>query len=326
MRAVVCKKLGTPDDLVFEEVPDLTAGPGEVKIAMRAAGVNFADNVMLQGKYQAQPDLPFIPGSEMAGEIMEVGEGVKNLAVGDHVFAGCGTGAFGEHVVVPAAKAFKLPDSMDYADGATFVVAYGTSHHGLTEIAKLQKDEWLLVNGAAGGVGLTAVEVGHVLGAKVIALASSAEKLEVCKAKGADYTIDYSTEDVRARVKEITGGKGADVVYDPVGGKAFMDAFRSTAKRARVMVIGFAGGEVPQIPANIVLVKNLTILGYYWGAYHELDPASIARSNGQLFQWYAEGKIKPHVSMRFPLEKAADAMNALLARKSTGKVVVVNEA
>ncbi|MCW9033776.1 MAG: NADPH:quinone oxidoreductase family protein [Rhodospirillales bacterium] len=325
MRAVVCKKFGTPDDLVVEDLPDLTAGAGEVKIAMRAAGVNFADNVMVQGKYQVQPEVPFTPGSEMAGEIMEVGEGVDGLAVGDHVFAGAGHGAFAEQVVVKADKVFKVPSSMDYATAATFVVAYGTSHHGLTEIAKLQKDEFLLVNGAAGGVGLTAVECGKVIGAKVIALASSPEKLEVCKSKGADYLIDYTKEDVRARVKKITGGKGANVVYDPVGGKAFDDALRSTAVQARVMVIGFAGGGVPQIPANYLLVKNLTVLGYYWGAYHQLDPKSIARSNAQLFQWLGEGKIKPHVSMRFPLEETKDALNALLQRKSTGKVVVTND-
>ncbi len=324
MRAVVCKSFdGGPDDLVVEDQPDPTAGEGEIVVAMKAAGVNFADTLMLSGKYQATPPLPFSPGMEFAGEVIEVGPGVTDFNLGDRVYGNKGHGAFAEKIVLPAQMATPIPEKMDWPTAATFIVAYGTSHYGLKAKAGLKEGEWLVVNGAAGGVGLTAVEVGKKLGAKVIALAGGQDKLEIAKSRGADYLIDYKTEDVKARIKEITGGHGADVIYDPVGGKAFQDAFRAIALRGRILIIGFASGDVPQLPANILLVKNVTAIGYYWGGLHPLEPEGIRDSNAELFKWWAEGKIDPHVSMTFPLDEAGEAIKALKERRSTGKVAVV---
>ena len=324
MRAVICKSFdGGPDDLVVEEVPDPQAKDGEIVVAMKAAGVNFADTLMLKGKYQATPPLPFSPGMEFSGEVVEVGKGVTGFKVGDRVYGNKGHGAFAEKVALPAAMATPIPEKMDWPTAATFIVAYGTSHYGLKAKAGLKAGEWLVVNGAAGGVGLTAVEVGKILGAKVIALAGGPEKLEIAKSRGADYLIDYRTEDVKARIKEITGGHGADVIYDPVGGQAFQDAFRAIALRGRILIIGFASGDIPQLPANILLVKNVTAIGYYWGGLHPLEPEGIRASNEELFKWWAEGKIDPHVSKTYTLDQAGDAIKALTERKSTGKVAVV---
>jgi len=323
MRAVLCKSFdGGPDDLVIEDLPDPSAGKGEIVVAMKAAGVNFADTLMLKGQYQATPPLPFSPGMEFSGEVTEVGEEVSGFSVGDRVYANKGHGAFAEKVVVPAKMATPIPAEMDWATAATFIVAYGTSHYGLKVKAALKEGDWLVVNGAAGGVGLTAVEVGKKLGAKVIALAGGQEKLEVAKSRGADYLIDYRSEDVKARIKEITDGHGADVIYDPVGGQAFQDAFRAIALRGRILIIGFASGDIPQLPANILLVKNVTAIGYYWGGLHPLEPEGIRDSNAELFKWWSEGKIKPHVSQTYSLDDAGEAIKALIERKSTGKVAV----
>ncbi len=322
MRAVLCKEWGGEEKLVVGEIPAPAMREGAVRLAVHAAGVNFADLLLIAGQYQEKPAFPFIPGAEAAGVVTEVGAGVSGIKAGDRVMALTGLGAYAEEAVVDAAKVLRIPDGMDFASAAAFPVAYGTSHGALEWRARLQPGEWLLVTGAAGGVGLTAVEIGKAMGARVIACAGSADKLAVAKQHGADHLIDYSKEDIRERVKAITGGRGADVIYDPVGGDAFDAALRSIAWGGRIIVIGFAAGRVPQIPANIVLVKNIDVIGFYWGSYQKNKPELLISSFAQLFRWFGEGKIKPHVSLQFDLEHTAQALQALRERKSTGKVVV----
>ncbi len=322
MRAVLCKEWGGPDKLIVDDAPVPAIRDGAVRLQVHAAGINFADLLLVTGQYQEKPAFPFIPGAEAAGVITEVGPGVSHLKAGDRVMALTGLGAFAEEVVIDAARALPIPESMDFASGAAFPVAYGTSHGALEWRARLQPGEWLLVLGAAGGVGLTAVEIGKAMGAEVIACAGSAEKLKITQEHGADHLIDYSKEDIRERVKAITSGRGVNVVYDPVGGDAFDASLRSIAWGARVIVIGFASGRVPQIPANIVLVKNIDVIGFYWGSYQTHQPELLRSSFAQLLRWFAEGKLKPHVSHRFDLNQTAMAMEMLRRRKSTGKVVV----
>jgi NADPH:quinone reductase len=322
MRAVLCKEWGGPDKLVVEDVAAPPIREGAVRLNIHAAGVNFADLLLIAGQYQEKPAFPFIPGAEAAGVIAEVGAGVTHLKVGDRVMALTGTGAFAEEAVIDAARVLPIPDSMDFAAAAAFPIAYGTSHGALEWRAHLQAGEWLLVFGASGGVGLTAVEIGKAMGANVIACASSAEKLKVAKEHGADHLIDYSREDIRERAKAITSGRGVNVVYDPVGGDAFEAGLRSVAWGARVIIIGFASGRVPQIPANIVLVKNIDVIGFYWGSYQSHKPELLHSSFGQLLRWFALGKLKPHVSHRFDLSQVAKALILLQERISTGKVVI----
>jgi len=323
MRAVLCKEWGGEDKLVVEEIPAPPIREGAVRVAVHAAGVNFADLLLIAGQYQEKPAFPFVPGAEAAGVITEVGAGVSHLKVGDRVMALTGLGAYAEETVVDAPKLMRIPANMDFASAASFPVAYGTSHGALEWRARLQPGECLLVTGAAGGVGLTAVEIGKAMGANVIACAGSADKLAIARQHGADHLIDYSREDIRERVKAITGGRGADVIYDPVGGDAFDASLRSIAWGGRIIVIGFAAGRVPQIPANIVLVKNIDVIGFYWGSYQAHKPELLRSSFAQLFKWFEEGKIKPHVSLQFPLEQCGDALEALRTRRSTGKVVLV---
>ena len=322
MRAVLCKEFGGPDKLVVEDVPAPALREGAVRLQIHAAGINFADLLLVSGQYQEKPPLPFIPGAEAGGVITEVGSGVSNLKAGDRVMALTGTGAFAEEAVVDAGRIFPIPAKMDFASAAGFPVAYGTSHGAFDWRARLKPGEWLLVLGAAGGVGLTAVEIGKAMGAQVIACAGGEEKLAVAKDHGADHLIDYSREDIRARVKEITGGHGADVVYDPVGGDAFDASLRSIAWGGRVIVIGFASGRIPQIPANIVLVKNIDIIGFYWGSHQTRKPELLRQSFAQLFRWFEEGRLKPHVSEKVDLKDASRALDLLRQRKSTGKVVL----
>jgi NADPH2:quinone reductase len=322
MRAVLCRTRGGPDDLTIADIDPPRPGPGQVVIGVRAAGLNFADTLMIAGKYQERPAYPFSPGMEVSGDIVACGAGVTGLAPGDRVMAVLGHGGFAEQAVAPADRVLKLPDSMDYAAAAGFPIAYGTSHLGLVHRAALKAGETLLVHGAAGGVGLTAVEIGKVLGATVIATASSADKLAVAKSYGADHLIDYSREDVRERVLAFTGGRGADVVYDPVGGDAFDASLRCTAFEGRIVVIGFASGKIPQIPANHLLVKNITAIGFYWGAYAKERPAAVRASFAELLGWYAAGKLRPLVSHRFALDEAPAALKIMAARKSTGKIVL----
>jgi NADPH:quinone reductase len=322
MRAVLCKEWGGPDKLVVEDVPRPALRDGGVRIEVHAAGVNFADLLVIAGQYQEKPAFPFIPGAEAAGVVSEVGAGVNGLKPGDRVVALTGLGAYAEEVVADSARVMPIPDGVDFASASAFPVAYGTSHGALEWRARLQPGEWLLVLGAAGGVGLAAVEIGKMLGARVIACAGSAEKLAVAQQHGADHLIDYSREDIRERVKAITGGHGADAIYDPVGGDAFEAALRSIAWGGRILVIGFASGRIPQIPANIVLVKNIEVIGFYWGSYQVHRPDLLRGSLQQLLGWINEGKLKPHVSHRFHLAHIAQALGSLRRRETTGKVVL----
>ncbi len=322
MKAIVCKDWGAPSTLVLDEVPGKAPGAGELRLAVRACGVNFADALMVQGLYQVKPPLPFVPGAEVAGEVLDVGAGVTQFKPGDHVLGLCNVGGFAEEVTAPAAAFVPIPEQMPFTHAAAFPIVYGTSHVALTHRARLKVGETLLVLGAAGGVGLTAVELGKVLGAKVIAAASTPEKLAVCQQYGADHLINYSTENLRDRVREITGGKGVNVVYDPVGGDLFDQAVRSIAWEGRLLVIGFASGTIPQFAINLALVKNFSLVGVYWGAYAQNDPAVLFGSLQTLLKWYGEGKLKPHVSATYPLAQTPDALLALLERRVTGKIVV----
>jgi NADPH2:quinone reductase len=322
MRAVLCKEWGGPEKLVVEEMASPPIREGAVRIAVHAAGINFADLLLISGQYQEKPAFPFTPGMEAAGTVTEVGEGVSNLKAGDRVMALTGTGAYADEVVIDAARAMQIPDQMDFVTAASFPVAYGTSHGAFDWRAHLKPGEWLLVLGAAGGVGLTAVEIGKAMGAKVIACAGGPEKLEIARQHGADHLIDYSREDIRERVKAITGGRGADVVYDPVGGDAFDASLRSIAWGGRVIVIGFASGRIPQAPSNILLVKNIDVIGFYWGSYQARKPELLRDSYAKLLRWFEEGKLKPHISAQMDLSEVAQAMALLQGRKSTGKVVL----
>lgn len=331
MRAVVCRAFDGIDGLVLDDVapPALGGGPqgggawGDVRIRVRAAGVNFADTLMVRGTYQVTPPLPFTPGLEVAGEVVETAPGSDGPAPGTRVMAIVHHGGFAEEAVAPADNVYPIPDGMDFETAAGFPIAYGTSHHGLAVRAGLKAGETLLVNGAAGGVGLTAVEVGKRLGARVIATAGGPSKLKVAADHGADEGIDYRTESIRDRVKALTDGRGADVVYDPVGGDAFDQSLRATVQGGRILVVGFASGTVPQVPANILLVKNVSLIGYYFGAWRVLDPAGVRASMDELLGWYAAGELKPLVSATWPLDGVREALRALLDRKTTGKVVLV---
>lgn len=322
MKAVLCKAYGEPSDLVVEQIPSLSPAEGQVRIGVRACGVNFPDTLMIKGQYQAKPPFPFSPGLEVAGEVLEVGAGVKHFKPGDRVIGICGYGGFAEEVLVPAAMTLPMPDTMDFVAAGGFPVTYSTSHVALAHRAQLQPGETLLVLGAAGGVGLTAVELGKLMGAQVIAAASTPEKLKVAQQYGADFVIDYTQEDLRDKLKEYTGGKGVNVVYDPVGGALMEPALRSMAWEGRFLVIGFASGTIPQLPANLPLLKNCAVMGVFWGAYALNKPQVMRDSLAALLRWYTEGKLKPHVSRTYPLEQAADALYAMLNRQSTGKLIL----
>ncbi len=322
MRAVVCKEFSGVDALSVGDLPPRPLGDGMVRIAVRAAGLNFADTLMVAGQYQVKPQLPFAPGLEAAGFVTELAPGVEGITVGDRVMANLDHGGFAEDAVAKAADVYKIPNQMSFVEAAGFPIVYGTSHIGIKHKLKLQPGETLLVHGAAGGVGLTAVEIGKAMGARVIATAGGKEKLAVAKAHGADDLIDYREEDIRERVKALTDGRGADAVYDPVGGSVFDASLRATAQGGRILVVGFASGTVPQIPANILLVKNISVIGFYWGAHRVLAPDLIRQSFHELFDLFLAGKLKPHVSHTFPLEQVTDAMHTLTGRKSTGKVVL----
>jgi NADPH2:quinone reductase len=284
--------------------------------------VNFADILMVAGRYQEKPAFPFVPGFEVAGTVRDVAAGVKGVQAGDRVIGLCDSGGYAEEVVCAAHEVFVMPEGMDFAAAAGFPIAYGTSEIALRRRGDLHPGETLLVLGAGGGVGLAAVEVGKALGARVIAAARGADKLALARAHGADAAIDYATEDLRDRVKELTGGAGADVVLDPVGGDAFDAALRATAWEGRVLVVGFAAGRIPQVPANLLLVKNIAATGVFWGAYRKRDPHALRDSFTRLFTWWRAGKLKPHISHRLSLAEAPRAMQLLGERKATGKVVL----
>jgi NADPH2:quinone reductase len=322
MKAVLCKQYGPPDSLVLEELPSPHAGPGEVVVSVKAASLNFPDVLIIQNKYQFKPPLPFSPGSELAGVVKEVGDGVKGFKPGDQVIAFTTYGAFAEEVKTEAGRLVPLPEGMSFTEGAAFLLTYGTTDHALRDRGALAAGETLLVLGAAGGVGLAAIEIGKALGARVIACASSEEKLAVCRSHGADATINYATEDLRERIKALTEGKGVDAIYDPVGGPYTEPAFRSLAWRGRLLVVGFAAGEIPKLPLNLALLKGASVVGVFWGDFARRQPKEFAQSIRQLGQWYAEGKLKPHVSQTLPLEKAAEALKLMAARQVKGKLVL----
>jgi len=322
MKAVLCKQFGPPDSLVVEEIASPRAGPGEVVVSMKAASVNFPDVLIIQNKYQFKPPLPFSPGSELAGVVKEVGGGVQSVRPGDKVIAFTTYGAFAEEVKTDAARLIPLPEKMDFVTGAAFLLTYATTDHALRDRAALAAGETLLVLGASGGVGLAAVEIGKVLGARVIACASSEDKLAVCRSHGADATINYAAEDLRERLKSLTEGRGADVIYDPVGGPYSEPAFRSIAWRGRHLVVGFAAGEIPKLPLNLALLKGAAVVGVFWGDFARREPQRFAASVGQLTKWFGEGRLKPHVSQTLPLEKAAEALKLMAARQVKGKLVL----
>ncbi len=323
MKAVLCKAYGPPESLVIEEVEPLTPGRGQAVISVKACGVNFPDTLIIQGLYQFKPPPPFSPGSEVAGVVKEVGAGVENVRPGDRVIAFTAFGGFAEEVVADATSLIPMPETMDFDTASAFVMTYGTDIHALKDRANLQPGETLLVLGAAGGIGLAAVELGKALGAKVIAAASSEEKLAVCRQHGADDAINYNSEDLRERVKALTGGQGVDVIVDPVGGPYSEPALRGMAWNGRFLVIGFTAGEIPRIPLNLALLKGCSIVGVFWGSFATRDPQHNRENLRQLLDWLQEGKLRPRISARYPLERAADALNDIRQRKVTGKAVLV---
>ncbi len=322
MKAVLCHAFGPPENLTFADIPSPPIRAGCVRIAVRACGVNFPDVLMIRGLYQLKPPFPFSPGLEIAGDIIEAADDAPDLQVGQRVMATMMYGGFAEEVVVPAAAVVPLPAEMSYEHGAGFALVYGTSHIALTRRAQLKAGETLLVLGAAGGVGLTAVEIGKQLGARVIAAASTSEKLALARAYGADETINYTSEDLRDRLNAITLGKGVDVIYDPVGGDIFDQAVRRIAWEGRYLVIGFASGRIPSLPANIALLKNASIVGAFWGAYLQNDPVAIRNSFAQLADWYAAGDLKPRIHKIYALDEAAPALRQLMERRAMGKVLL----
>lgn len=322
MKAIICKTWGLPDTLTVEELPDPVPAAGQVSIEVQAAGVNFPDVLIIQNKYQFKPELPFTPGSELAGVVRAVGEDVTHLKPGERVIAFIGNGAFAQQVVAPAAVVMPMPPGMDFDTAAAITLTYGTSHHAVVDRAQLKAGETMLVLGAAGGVGLAAIEIGKALGARVIAAASSDEKLAVCKAHGADATINYSTQDLREAIKAATDGKGPDVIYDPVGGVYAEPAFRSIGWRGRYLVVGFANGEIPKLPLNLALLKGASLVGVFWGEFARREPKANLAAMRELMGWLAQGKIKPHISGRYALAETPKALNDMAARKVTGKIVI----
>ncbi|MBW1296139.1 NADPH:quinone oxidoreductase family protein [Aquimarina litoralis] len=322
MKAIVCKKYGPPSDLVFEDVANPIPKKDEVLIQVKACGVNFPDTLIIQGLYQFKPQLPFVPGSDVAGIVKEVGSEVNHLKVNDEVFGFVMQGGYAEEVVVPANVCFKKPPKMPFSIASSFMVAYGTSYHALKDRASIKSGETLLVLGASGGVGLAAVELGKLMGAKVIAAASSEEKLELCKQYGADEVINYVNEDLKSKVKELTNSKGVDVVYDPVGGDYSEIALRCMSWEGRYLVIGFAAGTIPKIPLNLTLLKGCSIVGVFWGSFAMKSPKENLGNTMQLMKWLGEEKLRPHIHKVYELNEAPNALEEMMHRKVKGKVVI----
>lgn len=322
MKAVLCKQYGPPSTLVVEDVPSLQAGESQLVIAVHACGVNFPDTLIIEGKYQFKPELPFSPGGEVAGIVKEVGAGVTRFRVGDRVIAATTWGGYAQEAVAQAERVIPMPEGLDFETAAGFLLTYGTSQHALKDRAALQAGETVLVLGAAGGVGLAAIDIAKLMGARVIAAASSDEKLQVCRDHGADETINYTRENLRERIKAITNGNGVDVVYDPVGGELSEPALRSMAWQGRFLVVGFAAGTIPSLPLNLPLLKGCAIVGVFYGGFMRNQPARNEDNQRELVEWIKEGKLRPHIYAVYPLERAAEAMNDLTSRKVTGKVVL----
>jgi NADPH2:quinone reductase len=323
MKAVLCTRLGGPEALEIRDIPEPVAGKGEVVVKVAAAALNFFDTLIIQGKYQYKPDLPFSPASEFAGTVETVGEGVTGFKAGDRVIGNIPTGAAREKIAVPARALIPVPDGLELEKGAGLIVTYGTTIHALKDRAKLKAGETLAVLGASGGVGLAAVELGKVMGAKVIACASSKEKLDFARAHGADEVIDYSTEDLKERLKVLTNGKGADVIYDPVGGAFSEQALRSIAWEGRFLVIGFAAGEIPKIPLNLALLKGCDIVGVFWGDYARRNPEANRDQIAEVARLASEGKLSAHLDARYKFDQAVEAFTAIAQRKVKGKIVLV---
>jgi NADPH2:quinone reductase len=321
MKAVVCKEFGPIDRLELQDLPDPTPGADEVVIDIKAAGVNFPDGLMVRGEYQMKPPRPFTPGNEVSGVVSAVGSGVTSLAVGDRVVSLCGLSGFAEKVAVAAERVLPIPDGMDFNTAGGLMLVYGTSLHALKNKAKLRAGETLLVLGAAGGVGLAAVELGVAMGARVIAAASTDEKLALAASHGAALTINYATADLKAELKRLVPA-GVDVVYDPVGGALTEAAVRGMGWGGRLLVVGFANGEIPKLPLNLLLLKEGEAIGVFWGSWTQRDPAGHAANVALLMQWFSEGRIKPHIGGAFPLSQAKDAIDAVMSRRAHGKIVI----
>lgn len=322
MHALVCAGLGGPEQLRWRELPDPEPAADEVVIEVDAAGVNFPDGLMVAGRYQTKPPLPFVPGSEVAGRILSVGSVVDGLEPGQRVAAFCGIGGYAERVAVAASQVYPHPDGVEPTRAAAMPVAYGTSYHALVDLAGVSRDETVLVLGAAGGVGLTAVEIAHALGARVIAAASTREKLDLCAAHGADELVDYRHEDLAARLETLTDRAGVDVVVDPVGGQPARDAVRRLAWRGRHLSIGYASGEIPEVPMNRLLLNEGILRGVLWGAWARREPQRNAANIAQLFAWCEQGRLRPHLGGRYPLERGAEALAVVMGRGALGKVVL----
>ena len=322
MKALLCVEHGLPEALVVQDIASPEPGPGQVRVRVHAVGVNFPDVLIIQNLYQFKPPLPFSPGGEAAGVIDAVGEGVTGLRVGDRVIAMIGNGAMREQLIATPAQVIAMADDMPFDVAAGFTMTYGTSHHALKQRARLQPGETVLVLGAAGGVGLAAVELAKAMGARVIAAASTEEKLALTRQFGADETVDYSADGWRDAIKTLTGGKGVDVVYDPVGDKYAEPAFRSIGWNGRYLVVGFAGGNIPALPLNLPLIKGASIVGVFWGAFTQAEPELHRANMAELLAMYAAGQLKPHISRHFSLDEGAAAIRWMMDRKATGKVIV----
>lgn len=322
MKAVQCKSYGPPENLVLEEIDPPSPGKGQVLIDIYSTGLNFPDTLQIQGKYQFQPPFPFTPASEVAGKVAQVGEDVSGLKVGDRVMAMVGVGGMAEQVAADVDAADVIPDAMDFDTAAGFGMIYGTSYHALKQRADLQPGETLLVLGASGGVGIAAVELGKAMGARVIAAASTDEKLEVAKQHGADELVNYGDGELKEKVKALTGGQGADVIYDPVGGDLFDQCARCINWKGRILVVGFASGTIPKYPINLALLKGCQLVGVFWGAFRKREPDVYQQNCRDLFELYAQGKLKPLISQVFPLEKYVDALNVFVNRQAVGKIVL----
>jgi NADPH2:quinone reductase len=322
MQAVLCRSFAPYSQMRIENVPSPVPGAGELLITVHAAGVNFLDALMVEGKYQTKPPFPFSPGTEVAGVVQALGPGTAGPAPGTRVLAFTGYGGYAEQLAVPADQAYPIPQAMSDVEAAAFVIVYGTSYHALEDRAAIRHNETLVVLGAAGGVGLTAVEISKRLGARVIAAASSDAKLDLCRRYGADEVVNYAREDLRERIRALTGGRGADVVYDPVGGSYAELMVRSLAVDGRYLVIGFAAGEIPKIPLNLLLLKQAALLGVFWGAWAKANPVKNAANMTTLLDWYSRGWLRPHVSAQYPLAQFAEALQVVVDRKVMGKVVL----
>jgi NADPH2:quinone reductase len=323
MKALLCRAWGEPETLVLEDVPTPTPGKGQLVVSVRACGVNFPDALIVQGKYQVKPEFPFSPGAECAGVVKEVGEGVNAFKPGDAVIAFPGHGGYAEEVRVDADKVVPMPPGLEVKVAGSFVITYATTHHALKDVARLRQGETMLVLGAAGGTGLSAVELGSLAGAQVIAAASSEDKLATCKRAGAAHLINYEKGDLREALRAITGAKGVDVVYDPVGGRHAETALRNTGWQGRYLVIGFAAGDIPRVPLNLALLMERKILGVYWGEWSRRNPEANRANVMELAGWMLSGRLKPYISATYPLERAAQALRDLIERRVQGKAVIL---